>query len=60
MQKLPPFLDSEQAARVLNLPLQSVWKLCRQGRLPVVPGVRPYRIITAELMKSNQREAVGS
>ena len=55
MKKLPPFLNCEQAAEVLDLPLQSVWKLCRQRRLPVVRGVRPYRIITAELMSANRR-----
>ena len=53
MKKLPPFLDSKQASNVLNLPLQSVYRLCRQGRLPVVQGVKPYRIITAELNRSN-------
>lgn len=46
---LPRFLTVKETAQLLKLPEQSIRRLCRQERLPVVPGVKPWRIITAEL-----------
>jgi len=50
--ELPRFLSTKEAAKELNLPLVSVQKLCRQGRLPIVASVKPYRIITERLFKN--------
>lgn len=50
------FLTSEETAELLRLPVTAVWRLCRQQKLPTVPGVRPYRIIRTQLMKGVANE----
>lgn len=41
---LPLFLTPEQTAEVLNIPLRTVYEKIRQGKLPVSPHGKPYRI----------------
>ena len=41
---LPLFLTAEQAGEVLNIPVRTVYEKIRQGKLPISPHGKPYRI----------------
>lgn len=41
---LPLFLTPEQASEVLNIPVRTVYEKIRQGKLPISPHGKPYRI----------------
>ena len=41
---LPLFLTSEQVAELLGIPLRTVYEKIRQGKLPISPHGKPYRI----------------
>lgn len=41
---LPLFLTPEQTAEVLNIPVRTVYEKIRQGKLPISPHGKPYRI----------------
>jgi len=42
--KLPLFLTPEQAGGVLNIPVRTIYEKIRQGKLPISPHGKPYRI----------------
>ncbi|NMA55809.1 MAG: helix-turn-helix domain-containing protein [Firmicutes bacterium] len=42
--KLPLFLTAEQTASVLNVPISTVYEKIRQGKLPISPHGKPYRV----------------
>jgi len=44
-----PLLTAEEASKRLNLPLQRVWELIRQGKLPAIKVGRQKRIAPAVL-----------
>lgn len=41
---LPLFLTPEQAGEVLNIPVRTVYEKIRQGKLPISPHGKPYRV----------------
>ena len=41
---LPLFLTPEQTAEVLNIQLRTVYEKIRQGKLPISPHGKPYRV----------------
>ena len=41
---LPLFLTAEQVAELLGIPLRTVYEKIRQGKLPISPHGKPYRI----------------
>lgn len=48
---LPLFLTPEQTAEVLNIPVRTVYEKIRQGKLPISPHGKPYRIDRDALFK---------
>ncbi len=42
--RLPLFLTAEQTASVLNVPISTVYEKIRQGKLPISPHGKPYRV----------------
>jgi len=58
---LPLFLTPEQAGEVLNIPVRTVYEKIRQGKLPISPHGKPYRIDRDGLFRvarENQRKDV--
>lgn len=41
---LPLFLTAEQVAELLDLPLRTIYEKIRQGKLPISPHGKPYRV----------------
>lgn len=41
---LPLFLTPEQTSEVLNIPVRTIYEKIRQGKLPISPHGKPYRI----------------
>lgn len=41
---LPLFLTAEQAARLLGIPVRTVYEKIRQKKMPISPHGRPYRV----------------
>ena len=41
---LPLFLTAEQTAELLDLPLRTIYEKIRQGKLPISPHGKPYRV----------------
>ncbi len=56
---LPLFLTAEQAAEVLNIPIRTVYEKIRQGKLPISPHGKPYRVDRDGLFRlaRNRKEA---
>lgn len=40
----PLFLTPEQTSEVLNIPVRTIYEKIRQGKLPISPHGKPYRI----------------
>ncbi len=58
--KLPLFLTAEEAAEVLNIPVRTVYEKIRQGKLPISPHGKPYRVDRDGLFRmarENRKEA---
>ena len=45
------FITAQEAARLMNLPLSTVYRKIRQKKLPVAPHGRPYRVDMWEVEK---------
>ncbi len=57
---LPLFLTAEEAAEVLNIPVRTVYEKIRQGKLPISPHGKPYRVDRDGLFRmarENRKEA---
>jgi|GEM_PF-3243526 len=57
---LPLFLTPEQTSEVLNIPVRTIYEKIRQGKLPISPHGKPYRIDRDELFRvtrKNRKEA---
>ena len=53
---LPLFLTAEQAAEVLNIPVRTIYEKIRQGKLPISPHGKPYRIDRDALFRLARKE----
>jgi len=53
---LPLFLTPEQASEVLNIPVRTVYEKIRQGKLPISPHGKPYRIDRDALFREARRK----
>jgi excisionase family DNA binding protein len=54
---LPLFLTPEQTSEVLNIPVRTVYEKIRQGKLPISPHGKPYRVDRDGLFRMARREA---
>lgn len=41
---LPLFLTAEETSAVLGIPISTVYEKIRQGKLPISPHGKPYRV----------------
>ena len=57
--KLPLFLTAEQTASVLNVPLSTVYEKIRQGKLPISPHGKPYRVDRDGLFRMARGRSTG-
>lgn len=57
--KLPLFLTADQAAELLRIPVRTVYEKIRQGKLPISPHGKPYRVDRDGLFRlaRNRKEA---
>lgn len=60
LHEYPPVLDAAQVARLLNLNLDYVRKLSRQGVLPAhrLPGGRTFRYLKDEIIEWLRQQPV--
>jgi len=57
---LPLFLTPEQTSEVLNIPVRTIYEKIRQGKLPISPHGKPYRVDRDGLFRmarKNRKEA---
>jgi len=57
--KLPLFLTAEQTADVLGIPLRTVYEKIRQGKLPISPHGKPYRVDRDGLFRMARGRSTG-
>lgn len=58
---LPLFLTPEQTSEVLNIPVRTIYEKIRQGKLPISPHGKPYRIDRDGLFRvarKNRKETI--
>ena len=58
---LPLFLTPEQTPEVLNIPVRTIYEKIRQGKLPISPHGKPYRIDRDGLFRvarKNRKETI--
>ena len=53
---LPLFLTPDEASAVLNIPVRTVYEKIRQGRLPISPHGKPYRVDRDGLFRLARRK----
>lgn len=56
---LPLFLTPEQAAEVLNIPVRTIYEKIRQGKLPISPHGKPYRVDRDGLFRMAREKGKG-
>ena len=58
---LPLFLTPEQTSEVLNIPVRTIYEKIRQGKLPISPHGKPYRVDRDGLFRmarKNRKETI--
>lgn len=54
---LPLFLTPDEAAKVLNIPKRTIYAKIREGKLPISPHGKPYRIDRDRLFRMARIQA---
>lgn len=54
---LPLFLTAEETSAVLGIPISTVYEKIRQGKLPISPHGKPYRVDRDGLFRMARKEA---
>lgn len=52
---LPLFLTAEETSSVLGIPVSTVYEKIRQGKLPISPHGKPYRVDRDGLFRMSRR-----
>lgn len=53
---LPLFLTAEETSAILNIPIRTVYEKIRQGKLPISPHGKPYRVDRDGLFRMARKE----